>query len=146
MSTPNIIEPLTGVAFAPFGDELECTGDPDKMINQGLCGRFHDRAALDFSDGRAGISLFDAEPRSLPLRLETVERHPEGSQDFFANDGRAISGDCRTSKRWKTRTAALFSNEWCARCELFPRVVARGFATTRSTWAVCRRGSDRGRF
>ena len=83
MSTRVVIEPLTGDAFAPFGDVLECLGDPDKMINQGLCGRFHDRAGLDFSDGRAGISLFDAELRSLPLRLEMVERHPEGSQAFL---------------------------------------------------------------
>jgi ureidoglycolate lyase len=62
---------------------LEATGDPDKIINQGLCGRYHDRARLDFGTGRAGISLFDAEPRALPYRLEMVERHPEGSQAFL---------------------------------------------------------------
>ena len=28
------------------------------------------------------ISLFDAEPRALPLTLEMVERHPDGSQCF----------------------------------------------------------------
>ena len=76
------IEPLTPAAFAPFGDVLDTDGAPDKMINQGLCGRFHDRARLDFSDGRAGISLFRAEPRSLPLTLDMMERHPEGSQAF----------------------------------------------------------------
>ncbi len=71
-------------AFAPFGDVLDVTGAPDKLINQGLCGRFHDRARLDFGpDGRAGISLFDAVPRALPYLLEMVERHPEGSQAFI---------------------------------------------------------------
>ncbi|NNJ68862.1 MAG: ureidoglycolate lyase, partial [Boseongicola sp.] len=55
----------------------------DKIINQGLCGRFHDRARFDFSDGQAGLSLFKAEPRSLPLKLEMVERHPDGSQAFI---------------------------------------------------------------
>ncbi len=77
-----LIHPMTAAAFAPFGDLLDCAGDPDKIINQGLCGRYHDRAALDFSGGRAGISLFRAEPRSLPLTLDMVERHPDGSQAF----------------------------------------------------------------
>lgn len=77
------IHPLTAEAFAPFGEVLEAAGAPDRIINQGLCGRFHDRAVLDFGDGRAGISLFRAEPRTLPLVLEMVERHPEGSQAFL---------------------------------------------------------------
>jgi ureidoglycolate lyase len=77
------IQPLTAAAFAPFGDVIETAGAPDRIINQGLCGRYHDRARLDFGDGRAGISVFDAVPRALPLRLEMVERHPEGSQAFL---------------------------------------------------------------
>lgn len=77
-----IIEPMTADAFAPFGDLLEAKGMPDKIINQGLCGRFHDRARMDFSDGRAGISIFHAERRDLPLKLDLVERHPDGSQAF----------------------------------------------------------------
>ncbi len=77
------IAPLTAEAFAPFGEVLDCTGDPDKIINQGMCGRWHDRATLDFTDGRAGISLFDARPRALPLILDLMERHPAGSQAFI---------------------------------------------------------------
>ncbi len=76
-------EPITAEAFAPFGDVLDAAGDPDRLINQGLCGRYHDRARIDFGDGRAGISLFDASPRSLPYTLDMVERHPEGSQAFL---------------------------------------------------------------
>lgn len=76
--------PLSAAEFAPFGDVLACSGAPDKIINQGLCGRFHDRAALDFGpEGRAGISIFNAEPRCLPLTLDMVERHPDGSQAFL---------------------------------------------------------------
>ena len=78
-----VIEPLTAEGFAPFGDVLALRDSPDKLINQGLCGRHHDLAQMDFSDGRAGISLFDAEPRALPYQLDMVERHPEGSQAFL---------------------------------------------------------------
>lgn len=78
-----IIQPLTADAFAPFGDVLDCTGAPDKVINQGLCDRFHDRAKLAFGDGQAGISLFRAKLRELPLTLDMVERHPLGSQAFL---------------------------------------------------------------
>ncbi|MEM9350258.1 MAG: ureidoglycolate lyase [Pseudomonadota bacterium] len=76
-------KPLTADAFAPFGDVLDAGGAYDKLINEGLCERHHDRARLDFGpDGRAGVSLFKAEPRALPYELTMMERHPEGSQCF----------------------------------------------------------------
>ena len=77
------ISPLTAQAFAPFGDVLNCDGAPDKIINAGLCGRFHDRAKVDVGDGRVGISLFRSELRHLPYRLDLIERHPDGSQAFI---------------------------------------------------------------
>lgn len=77
-------QPLTAAAFAPFGDVITLRDVPDKMINAGLCARHHDLAQMDFGpDGRAGISLFDAKPRSLPYTLTLLERHPEGSQAFI---------------------------------------------------------------
>lgn len=82
------MQPLSAEAFAPFGDVLEAVGAPDKMINGGFCGRWHDRAALDFGPGgRAGISVFNAEPRALPYELDLLERHPEGSQAFVPMHG-----------------------------------------------------------
>lgn len=77
------LSPLTSEAFAPFGDVIEVAGDVDKYINQGKCARYHDRAVLDFNDGRAGISVFQSEAFSLPIKLEMVERHPDGSQAFL---------------------------------------------------------------
>ncbi len=75
--------PLTVDAFAPFGDVLDTADAPDRLINAGLCGRWHDRARIDFGpDGRAGLSLFNATPRSLPYVLDLLERHPDGSQAF----------------------------------------------------------------
>jgi ureidoglycolate lyase len=76
------LEPLTAEAFAPFGDVLQAAG-PFRLINAGLCRRHHDLARLDLGDGRAGISIFQAEPRALPYRFELIERHPEGSQAFL---------------------------------------------------------------
>jgi ureidoglycolate lyase len=82
--TRNLIAtPLTADDFAPFGDVIEVSDTPDKIINQGLCARYHDLAKLDFDGGRAGISLFDAHARHLPYMLEMVERHPKGSQAFL---------------------------------------------------------------
>ena len=80
--TDIVIQSITAAAFAPYGDLIDCTGAPDAIINQGLCGRYHDRAQLDMTGGKAGLSLFRAEPRSLPLALEMMERHPLGSQAF----------------------------------------------------------------
>ena len=75
-------EPLTAQTFAPFGDVLDATGD-FRLINEGLCQRHHDRARIDVGDARAGISIFHAQPRSLPYRFDLIERHPEGSQAFL---------------------------------------------------------------
>ena len=83
------VQPLTQAGFAPFGDVLDATGAPDRIINAGLCGRWHDRARLDFGPGgRAGISIFLSEPRALPCTLDLLERHPEGSQAFLPMHGR----------------------------------------------------------
>ena len=70
-------KPLSAAGFAPYGDVLEVAGKPDKIINAGLCGRWHDRAKLDFGP----------EPRALPYVLDLLERHPEGSQSFLPMQG-----------------------------------------------------------
>ncbi|PWE31432.1 Ureidoglycolate hydrolase [Maritimibacter sp. 55A14] len=75
--------PLTARDFAAFGDVIALKPRPDKLINGGRCGRHHDLARIDVAEGRAGISLFDAELCSLPYRLELMERHPLGSQAFI---------------------------------------------------------------
>lgn len=78
---------LSASAFAPWGDVIEVSGTADKLINQGMCGRYHDKARLDFGNGRAGISLFDAKARELPYAITMVERHPDGSQAFIPISG-----------------------------------------------------------
>jgi ureidoglycolate lyase len=73
--------PLTAHAFAPFGDVLDATGE-FRLINAGLCQRFHDLARIDCDD-RTGLSIFNAEPRALPYAFDLIERHPLGSQAFI---------------------------------------------------------------
>lgn len=84
MSRKITIQPLTAKAFAPFGDVIDCAGAPDKIINAGLCGRYHDRALVDVGDdAKVGINIFKSQIRSLPYTLDLIERHPDGSQAFF---------------------------------------------------------------
>lgn len=74
--------PICRDAIAGLAELIEATGAPDKYINQGLCGRFHDRATLDI-EGDVGVSVFESESFSLPFKLEMMERHPHGSQAFL---------------------------------------------------------------
>lgn len=76
---------LTANAFAPFGDVIETEGRNARWINQGTCRRFDDLAKLDVEavDGRPLLSIFEANPRSLPMRIAVLERHPMSSQAFY---------------------------------------------------------------
>ena len=55
------IQPITIENFKPYGDILDCSGSPDKLINNNFCERYDDKAVLDFQNGRAGISIFNAQ-------------------------------------------------------------------------------------
>ena len=84
MTREIVIAPLTAEAFAPFGEVLEATGDPDRIINQGLCGRFHDVATLRFRERpRRDQPLPPPRRGTCPYMLDMVERHPLGSQAFL---------------------------------------------------------------
>lgn len=85
------IEPLTREAFAPFGDVIEASdGVRHFPINGGTTMRYHDLAQIDLdANGRAIVSIFRGQPRSLPLTMTMLERHPLGSQGFIPLNGRA---------------------------------------------------------
>lgn len=87
------LEPLAPVslsasAFAAFGQVIEVPAQPGLVINSGTAVRHSHLARVDTGnpDGEAIISLFVAEPRTLPLALEELERHPLGSQAFMPLD------------------------------------------------------------
>jgi ureidoglycolate lyase len=76
---------LTADAFAPFGDVIETAGRDSRRINEQTCRRFDDLAQLDVVEagGRPLLSIFEASPRALPLRISMLERHPMSSQAFY---------------------------------------------------------------
>jgi ureidoglycolate lyase len=79
------IEPLTRAGFARFGDVIEMKDAHHYPINQGYAERFHDLARVDTGaeNGETIISIFHGKPRSLPIEIGFVERHPLGSQTFY---------------------------------------------------------------
>ena len=84
------IEPLTREAFAPFGDVIEVSDAVRHFpINAGTTERYHDLADIQLdAQGRAIVSIFRAQPRTLPFAITMLERHPLGSQAFMPLHGR----------------------------------------------------------
>jgi ureidoglycolate lyase len=83
--TPLAVEPLTRVAFAPFGDVIEVDGAERRLINEDTTERFHDLAAIDVATGGGMpiVSIFRAKARPRPIAIRMLEHHPLGSQAFF---------------------------------------------------------------
>jgi ureidoglycolate lyase len=79
------VEPLSGTAFAPFGEVLESEGARNYRINEGTTTRFHDLARIDTTDagGRTIASIFRGQPYRLPMTIRLLERHPLSSQAFM---------------------------------------------------------------
>lgn len=92
MAAPQIahaltIEPLTAETFRPFGDVIEASASARHFtINDGFAERYHDLARIDMvgQGGHAVVSIFKARPRSFPMAIDLMERHPLGSQAFVA--------------------------------------------------------------
>ncbi|GKW50637.1 ureidoglycolate lyase [Halomonas pacifica] len=77
-------QPLTREAFAPFGDVIDTRGADFFPINAGRTKRYHDLAKVETlgEEARALISIFVSQPVEVPLTLDFLERHPQGSQAF----------------------------------------------------------------
>ncbi len=77
-------EPLSSVAFAPYGQVIECAGRDSFAINGGSSERFTDLAQMETDPaGHLALSIFQAKQRPQPFVLTTMERHPLGSQAFM---------------------------------------------------------------
>lgn len=84
MTRTIVAEPLTGAAFAPFGEVIEKAGARHFDINDGMATRYHDLAGIDVcqAQGRPAVSIFAGRPWPLPLQPAMMERHVLGSQAF----------------------------------------------------------------
>lgn len=76
-------EPLTRERFAPYGDVIETSLANSDAMNEARFERFDDLCNVDLDGGDVAISVARCRtPTKLPLRVDTVERHPLGSQAF----------------------------------------------------------------
>lgn len=84
-------EPLTAIAFAPYGDVIEpASAREQRSINYGQTMRAHDLARLDLLNegGKPIISHFHTQPMPRPIAIKAMERHPLSSQAFYPLSGR----------------------------------------------------------
>ncbi|MFT6327617.1 MAG: ureidoglycolate lyase [Crocinitomicaceae bacterium] len=85
-----IPQPLTQQAFSLFGDLVEVGGKPI-MINEGTTERYHRLSDVTLGNDMSGsmgiINIFRAQPRTMPMNITMMERHPLGSQAFLPTNG-----------------------------------------------------------
>ncbi len=100
---------LTPEAFAAFGEVIEVAGKP-VMINEGTTERYHRLGDVDVGEGGIAImNIFRAQPRTMPMCIKMMERHPLGSQAFLpCNDKPYLVLVCEGEKEPDPTTLKLF--------------------------------------
>ena len=82
-----VAEPLSADRFAPFGDVIEDVRAASAPMNDARFERFDALFELD-TDGETEIGIVRCRTAtSLPWQIDSVERHPLGSQAFIPLDG-----------------------------------------------------------
>ncbi|TNE58988.1 MAG: ureidoglycolate lyase [Alphaproteobacteria bacterium] len=84
--------PISHDVFAPFGELIDIKTATGHAVNDGTSERLHDLCTIDTLEagGRPGFSVFRAEARQLPLKIDMLERHPLSSQAFIPLGGEAF--------------------------------------------------------
>ena len=75
---------LTAATFAPYGAIVQAGNQTPIIINEGNTERFHAMAEVELAEAadKAVISIFSGQPRTMPMTIKMLERHPLGSQFF----------------------------------------------------------------
>lgn len=78
-------EPLTASGFAPFGDVVSAEARDGISANLGTAVRFDWVAELASTrpGAKANVAVFRSTPKTLPFRVEMLERHVCSSQMFI---------------------------------------------------------------
>ncbi len=78
------VQPLTAIAFAPFGEVIEADPSTMRLINGGTTERFHALFAPEAvgEGAQVIVNIFRGQPRRFPYEIGMMERHPFGSQSF----------------------------------------------------------------
>lgn len=77
-------EQLSPAAFAPFGEIVAFDAGGASTVNDGWALRADTAARLEGDGASPILSIYRAEPRSLPLQHAMLEHHPHTSQAFVA--------------------------------------------------------------
>ena len=80
------IEQLDTNIFSNFGKIIQKKNALElRSINQGTTTRHHNisKLSLESKNGNSGISVFSGSPRSFPLEIKIMEKHPIASQSFL---------------------------------------------------------------
>ena len=82
-----IIKPIkiTKTNFATYGDLIASDDVKPMDINAGYAKRFDNLANINTSKdgGKTIVSIFSALKRTLPMKIDMMEKHPLGSQAFI---------------------------------------------------------------
>jgi ureidoglycolate lyase len=78
-------KPIDLTAFSRYGTLMDSASGKAEAINSGTTVRHSDLAALDLRgpDRDPVLSIYVAQARRFPLRLERLERHREAAQVFL---------------------------------------------------------------
>ena len=78
-------KPITKENFKKFGDMITTADIKPIEINNGYAKRYDGIANLDtkIDNGESTISIFSALKRSIPMKIDMMEKHPLGSQAFI---------------------------------------------------------------
>ena len=80
------VEQLDTDIFSRFGNIIQKKNALElRSINQGTTTRHHNisKLSLESKNGNSGISVFSGSPRSFPLEIKIMEKHPVASQSFL---------------------------------------------------------------
>jgi ureidoglycolate lyase len=86
MSRVILAEPISRVAYAPYGSVLSATEakTPGRSANHGTAMRHDGLSELENlrAHARPNVCLFRATPTSLPFTVRLLEKHPHSTQMF----------------------------------------------------------------